>query len=444
MSYNWLTGGLLRAGRQFRTATSGSVAITFAVAAVLMMLATLGVVQYGLAVSARTKLNAVADAAALQAVSPLAVGTYLINGAINVAQTTATNMFNAQAAAVPGVTITALNITIVPGSTAAYNAGNGFLTATVSYTATLSSIAAGILGGNFTQVSGTSVATSAGPAFSNFYFLLDGSPSMGIGSTPQNISTMEAENGGCAFACHSPDATPQNYPGYTVPNVPDSMLRIGALQSAMSLVAQNVINFNVVPNQYQIGIYSFTNTVTTITPLTPNLSEVQSDIGNLMLPTSNLGTQIADAVDWLNNNVVTMNSGKGTPNSPSLFVFLVTDGVEDHVYGYSPGPDDTLTPPLGYWGGVPVTSVMDPSACTNLKNKGVTVAVVYTSYDPLDDPAGRYSALVAPFQPNIASALQACASPNFFIQADSAGEIASAIQQMLFAAIQQSTPRLTQ
>jgi Flp pilus assembly protein TadG len=438
MSRHWLTRGLFRAGPQFRTATSGSVAITFALALVLMMLATLGVMQYGLALSARTKLNAIADAAALQAVSATAFWTYVSNGSTDVAQ--ATNMFNAQAAAMKGVTISSLNVSVVP--TPATSNVNSYLTATVTYTATLSSIAPGILGGNFTQVSGSSTASSAAPVYSNFYFLLDGSPSMGIGSTPQNIATMQAENNGCAFACHSPEATPQTYLGYTVPDVPDSMLRIGALQSAIWLVAQNVINSNIVPNQHQIGVYSFANTVTTITPLTPNLSQIQSDISNLVLPTANVGTQIGDAVDWLNSNVVTTNSGNGTKNSPSLFVFLVTDGVEDQLFNYTPGNYDTLTPPTGDWYGTPSTSVMDPNACTSLKNKGVTVAVIYTSYDPLNDM--RYTDLVAPFQPNIGSALQACASsPNFFVQADSADQIATAIQTMIGAALQQSA-RLSQ
>src|ERR1700722_19377985 len=56
-------------GKRFLGSADGNVAIIFAVALVPMVLVTLGVVQYTLAISAQTKLNAVADAAALQAVS---------------------------------------------------------------------------------------------------------------------------------------------------------------------------------------------------------------------------------------------------------------------------------------------------------------------------------------------------------------------------------------
>jgi hypothetical protein len=79
---------------------------------------------------------------------------------------------------------------------------------------------------------------------------------------------------------------------------------------------------------------------------------------------------------------------------------------------------------------------MNSSACTSLKNKGVTVAVLYTNYDPLSDT--RYTQMVQPFVNNVIPALTACASPNFFFQADSASSINTAMQQMFALALQQS------
>jgi Flp pilus assembly protein TadG len=419
-------------GKRFFGSADGNVAIIFAVALVPMVLVTLGVVQYTLAISAKTKLSAVADAAALQAVSNPAVLAYVNSSTTGT--TNATNMFNAQAALVKGATISALNVSVVP--TAATTSAAGSLTATVSYTATLTSVAPGILRSYFTTVSDTSTATSSIPAYANFYLLLDDSPSMGIGSNAANISTMQAENNGCAFACHSPDATAANFPGYSVPNVPDSMLRIGALQSATSQLVSTAVSSQVIPNQYQIGVYTFANTVSTVGALTTNLTQVQTDINNIALPTSDLGTQIGDAVDWLNQNVVTANSGTGTKASPYEYVFLVTDGVEDHYYNYTPGSYDKLASPQGTWNGTAYASVMESSACTNLKNQGVTIAVLYTNYDPVSGT--QYTDMVQPFASKIASALQACASPNFFFQADSASDISTAMQQMFALALQQS------
>jgi Flp pilus assembly protein TadG len=427
-----ILGILFKAGKRLRPATNGNVAIIFAVAMIPMVMATLGVVQYGMAVSARTKLNAVADAAALQAVSKPAVLTYVSSATTG--QTNAKNMFNAQALLVNGVIISSLTVTVTPA--AATTSAAGSLTATVNYTATLTSLAPGIFGNYFTMVTGTSTATSSVPAYTNFFLLLDGSPSMGIGSTAANITTMQAQNG-CAFACHSPNATAANYPGFSpTPVQPTSMLRIGALQSATSQLVSTAISSQQITNQYKIGVYSFANTVTTISTLTTNLAQIQTDINNLTLPTVDLGTQMGDAVYWLSQNVVTANSGTGTQAAPYEYVFLVTDGVEDHAFNYTPGSYDTLASPQGMWNGTAYGSVMDTAPCTLLKNKGVTVAVLYTNYDPV--PGLQYTDMVQPFTNNIATALKACASPNFFFQADSASDINTAMQQMFALALQQS------
>ncbi|MFX9758526.1 hypothetical protein ABTP40_18970, partial [Acinetobacter baumannii] len=86
---------------------------------------------------------------------------------------------------------------------------------------------------------------------------------------------------------------------------------------------------------------------------------------------------IADAVQWLTQNAVTSGSGNGTQASPFQFVFLVTDGVEDHAFGYQPGSYDTLTSPVGSWYGTPYASVLLWSpVCANLKSKGATVGVI--------------------------------------------------------------------
>lgn len=81
------------------------------------------------------------------------------------------------------------------------------------------------------------------------------------------------------------------------------------------------------------------------------------------------------------------------------------------------------------------------SACTSLKNEGLIVAVLYLNCDPLSDY--RYTDLVAPYDANIGTTLQSCASPNFYLQADHAGDIDTAMQQM-FAAAMAQTARRTQ
>lgn len=418
--------------RRWRDDRRGGVALGFAVSMIPMALATLGVVQFAMIIATRTKLNAIADAAALQAVSSVAMTAYVNSGTTGQAQ--AKTMFNTQAAQVSGVTITALNTAVT--FTAATSTTPSTLTSSVSYTATIPSIVPGLIGSTFTTVGGASTASASLPSYINFYLLLDDSPSMGIGATPSDITAMQNANNGCAFACHSPNAYNGTYPGYTLPNVPGTQLRIDALRNATAQLISTAIAQQTVPNQFGIGLYTFANTVTTVSPLTNNLAAVQAANTAIQLPTTDLGTQIGDAVDWLSRRVVTANSGNGSQSSPFEFVFLVTDGVEDQAFNFTSGNYDTLSNPYGAWYGTPYSGSLNPAACTGLKNKGVTVAVLYTNYNPLSDV--RYTSMVQPFASNILPALQSCASPNFFFQADSASDINTAMQRMFALALQKS------
>jgi hypothetical protein len=57
-------------------------------------------------------------------------------------------------------------------------------------------------------------------------------------------------------------------------------------------------------------------------------------------------------------------------DTPQEVLFFVTDGVEDEIVN-----------------GSRVQSLMDPSYCTTIKNRGIRIAVLYTTYLPL--PIGR-------------------------------------------------------
>jgi hypothetical protein len=387
-----------------------------------------------MAASAERKLNALADAAALSAVSSTAAANYQKSPTTGQAsaQSYAQSVFSSQAAHIQGVTVTSLNVSVSGTPTS--------ITSTVSYSATVKSFVPGLLGTTFSKVGGTSTAATSLVAYSDFYLLLDDSPSMGIGATTTDITKMQNANNGCAFACHSPHALDGTYPGYTLPMVPGTQLRIDALRSAAAQLISTAIAQQTVPNQFRIGLYTFANSVTTLSDLTTNLSLVQTLNSSIALPVTDLGTQIGDAVDWLSKNKVTTASGTGTQASPYKYVFLVTDGVEDQAFNFIPGPYDSLQSPTGNWYGQVYSGVMNPNACASLKNKGVTVAVLYTNYDPLSDV--RYTDMVKPFADNIATNLQACASPNFFFQADNASDINNAMQLMFSKALQKSA-RLT-
>ncbi len=428
--------GLRTIVKRFLCNTGGNVALIWAVSLFPAAVLFSGALQYSISFSAQTKLNALADSSALAAVSSAAAAAYANTGTTE--QTYATNMFNTEAALIRGVTVNSLTVNVVP--TAANGNNPASLTATVSYSATVRTFIPGLLGSFFATISGTSTASSGMPTYIDFYLLLDDSPSMGIGASPSDITAMQNANNGCAFACHSPHATDGTYPGYTLPAVPGTQLRIDALRNASSQLISTAIAQEVVANQFRIGLYTFANTVTTLADLTTNLASVQTLNAAIALPTTDLGTQIGDSVNWLSQNKVTVNSGTGASNSPIKFVFLVTDGVEDQAFNYTAGSYDHLASPTGSWNGTTYSGVMNSAACTSLKSKGVTVAVLYTNYDPLSD--SRYTQMVAPFVSNIPTALTSCASPGFFFQADHASDISAAMQQMFAQALKKAA-RLT-
>ena len=112
------------------------------------------------------------------------------------------------------------------------------------------------------------------------------------------------------------------------------------------------------------------------------------------------------ALSGINATMPDPGNGTNVPgDTPQEVLFFVTDGLEDElidgvrVYKQINGPA---------WS--------TPDYCTTIKNRGIKIAVLYTTYLTLPNNAW-YETNIAPFQPDIASALQACASPGLFYQA---------------------------
>jgi hypothetical protein len=77
---------------------------------------------------------------------------------------------------------------------------------------------------------------------------------------------------------------------------------------------------------------------------------------------------------------------------------------------------------------------MDPSYCTTIKNRGIRIAVLYTTYLPL--PTNDwYNTYIAPFQPNIGPNLQSCASPGLYFQVSTDQDISAAMIALFNAAV---------
>ncbi|WP_158811819.1 TadE/TadG family type IV pilus assembly protein [Beijerinckia sp. L45] len=434
--------------KRFVGGQRANVTITFALASLPVFLLIGMSVDYSLAGRREAKLNAVADAAALAATTPA-----MMVQTPDTAKAAAIAMFNAQANSLSGVTVDAANLSVKVVDSAGATAT--VRTATVSYTAASQNAFATLLKMKTMTIGGTSQSSANVAPNINFYLLIDTSPSMGIAATTAGINTMVAntsQQGGCAFACHETNPAAGDVVGNPVPkhsSTPEDnytlarnlgvTLRIDLVQTAVSSMISTAIATGSQNNaKYQIGTYTFDTAFNTITKLTSNLSQAQSDAANIQmlevyggnnLTKTNDNNDEDTQFDTAMNSLQIANPGNGTnqvSDSPQAVLFIVTDGVIDELYA----------------GGRKITTIGGTTDwCTPLRSRGVRIAILYTTYNPLPTNA-FYNDNVAPFQPNIGTALSQCASPGLYTQVSTDGDITAAINNLFANAVK--TAHLTQ
>ena len=146
-------------------------------------------------------LNGYADMAALSAVNQ--AGMQLSK---HEAKKQAKKFFKAQASMLKRGMYTSVKVKV--------NNGSDGRTAEVTYTASVPTTFLGLFAINTIDISGSSTASSGQTTYMDFYLLLDNTPSMGVGATPDDVATMVANTPDqCAFACHDLSTTPNDYYG---------------------------------------------------------------------------------------------------------------------------------------------------------------------------------------------------------------------------------------
>jgi Flp pilus assembly protein TadG len=426
----------------------GNAAILFALCIIPVVFLSGMALDFSTATSKRLRLNAAADAAALSAVTPAALAQ--TNAQV---QTTALNIFEAQASAIPGLTpqppVPTINV-VQNGSVRSV---------TVSYTANSINAFPNVLGmlTNTTEatwaVTGSSTASSSGLPDIDFYLLLDNSPSMDIAATTSGINTMvtsTSAQGGCAFACHesNPSADGLGNPGgvdnYTLAQNLGVVTRIQNMASATQALMDTASTTEGANSAYRMAIYTFNaNGLSTIHPLSADLSSAKSDAGNIDVlevcqnnyltcgnSNNDTDTNFETAMNGVNQIMVAPGTG-AFGSSPQEVLFIVSDGVDDEINATC---SQALT-------GSRCQQPFDTSWCTTVKNRGIRIAVLYTEYLPLPTNAW-YNTWIAPFQSQIGTNMQSCASPGLFFQVTTDGDITAAMQALFQQAV--SAAHLTQ
>jgi hypothetical protein len=212
---------------------------------------------------------------------------------------------------------------------------------------------------------------------------------------------------------------------------------------------------------YKAALYTFDtglNTLATLTTPTTagtkvsNIALMSVLYQNCVVSTScntDYGTDIAGALTSVNSIMPTPGLGSNVAgDTPQEVVFLVTDGVEDKIV--------TTCPNATFASNHRCQQPLDTTMCTTIKNRGIKIAILYTEYlqlinlgpgqnitdnwymswvDRYDEPLSSTGA--------IAKNLQACASPGFFSDVQTGGNITQALTD-LFIKVASSTASLTQ
>ncbi|MBR1293497.1 TadE/TadG family type IV pilus assembly protein [Bradyrhizobium ottawaense] len=425
--------------RRFVQDRRGNIAVIFALACVPLITAVGCAVDYSRATQTRAKLQAAADAASVGSIakaSPAfkAAGSMTSDGSISVGVTDAQNIFDANRANQTGYTLNSVTPTVVKtGST---------VTSTVAFNATVNTMFLGLIGKTALTLTGTSKATASMPLYIDFYLLLDNSPSMGVGATPTDVQTMVNNTSDkCAFACHDLKDK-NNY--YDLAKKLGVTTRIDVLRTATQSLMDTASATETYSNQFRMAIYDFGGSASTLGlrnlfSLSGSLSSAKSAAGNIDLMSVNgqnenndQDTAFTAIFPAINGEI--SSPGTGTSSSPLKYLFFVSDGVADESNTGCPKPLSGTTR---------CQSPLNAALCKTMKDRGVKIAVLYTTYLALPTNSW-YMKWVAPFNtgpygpsPNseIAQNMQSCASSGLYFEVSPTQGISDAMNALFKKAV---------
>lgn len=420
--------GFLGALSRFGADQTGSLAVLLGLAFIPIMIAAGAAVDYSYAGMVKSKLDAAADAAVLAAVDyPTIAG-----GASG--QQAAQKTFAAQSAGINRVTVGTVDITITNDSIAGR-------TAVLNYSATMPTAIMSLIGMSSMTIKGTATANSATPIYMDFYLLLDNTPSMGVGATPNDVALMVNNTPDkCAFACRD-QSNSNNY--YNLAKTLGVTMRIDVLRTATQQLMDTAEATEVVPNQFRMGIYTFGTSAqnpgfTTVAPLAADLKQqktLAAAIDLMQVPYQNynndMDTDYDGVLSALNAEIKKVGNGSSVSSAQPV-VFFVSDGVADE------NNPSSCSQPLASGGRC--QEPINLSLCATMKDRGIKVAVLYTTYLPLPTNTW-YNTWVASFVSNIGTKMQSCASPGLYFEVSPTQGISEAMTALFKKAVGQA--RLT-
>ena len=288
-----------------------------------------------------------------------------------------------------------------------------------------------------------------------------GNVQTGTTTTYPNWNAMEPNDPGpafsgdnpqCAFACH--DVGGSTAPSDIATGLANAhtagattrfdVMTAAAQQLITHVQTESTSSTTLARNTYLFNIMSFDTTLHTWGTSNMNFAAASTAVNSV---SPGLDTYIDNAMSSLATTLGTNGNGN-TAASPEKFVMLVTDGLQsdrNNNWGCSSWVNttnwgqltndqhqnvQTCAPGTGY------ASAMNTANCTTMKNHGIVVAVLETPYVSLageDQHVMPYErtvqATIYPGGPGTASvvsaALQSCATPGYYFQANNPADISS-------------------
>ncbi|MCS0458144.1 MULTISPECIES: TadE/TadG family type IV pilus assembly protein [Rhizobium] len=398
-------------------------------------------VDFAHALSLRTQLYAAADAAAVGAISEKSAAAAAAmkmtsDGPISTGQDDARNIFVGQMQGELTASQVAVNVQVSRASNK--------LNSAVTFTASIPTTFMQIFGRKSVDISGTATAMFQTASFMDFYILIDNTPSMGVGATPADVAKMESKTPDtCAFACHvvSEAGVEDKNSYYNIARNNDVTLRVDVVRQATQKLTETARTERASDNQFRMGVYTFGKkaedvNLTTISEPITDLAKVASYTNAVTLMSIPRQGYNNDQQTSFDNSLTQMNKIISTPGDgsteaqPQKILFFVSDGVGDSKKSNCTKPKT----------GERCQEPIDISFCKPLKDRGVKIAVLYTTYLPLPKNSW-YNTWIKPFQSEIPTKMQSCASPGLYFEVTPTQGITDAMQALFLKVIR--TPRIT-
>lgn len=250
-----------------------------------------------------------------------------------------------------------------------------------------------IFGTDTIPISATSEALGPGTYYLNVYLLLDTSASEDLAADTAGQATMRSKIS-CEFGCHTGDAHTVGGVAYSNNNAYASAANITLRNAVLINAAKGVISAidAVDPShkRIKVGIYFLNTTATQLMAPTFTTSSAVSALSSTT-STSVDGTYFDTSLSAMASLAGASGDGK-TAATPKKFVMMVTDGVQSArawVVRTSSSSSSCTKWSGSLCIGYPMSSVaskvapLNPSWCDYLKDKNITVSVLYTTYLPV-------------------------------------------------------------